>query len=134
MHLVTDLKHLIKKIMEEAAAELDNKFQETEKKLDNVSWKVEQLVKVETSAGSGSDSLSAAQLLSNVQEIRSDFNSLVQLVEQLIQEQQNNMTNFLQKQQNTMTNFLQKQQNNMTNFLQELETAMDSAEKLLKDT
>ena len=45
MHLVTDLKHLIKKIMEEAAAELDNKFQETEKKLDNVSWKVEQLVK-----------------------------------------------------------------------------------------
>ena len=120
--------------MEEAAAELDNKFQETEKKLDNVSWKVEQLVKVETSAGSGADSLSAAQLLSNVQEIRNDFNSLVQLVEQLIQEQQNNMTNFLQKQQNTMTNFLQEQQNTMTNFLQELETAMDSAEKLLKDT
>ena len=56
--------------MEEAAAELDKKFQETEKKLDIVSWKVEQLVKVETSAGSGSDSLSAAQLLSNVQEIR----------------------------------------------------------------
>ena len=108
MHLVTDLKHLIKKIMEETAAELDKKFQETEKKFDNVSWKGEQLVKVDTSAGAGSDSLSAAQLLSNVQEIRRDFNSLVQEVEQLKQEQQNTMTN----------------------ILQELKTAMDSAEKL----
>ena len=39
--------------MEEAAAELDTKFQETEKKLDNVSWKVEQLVKVDTSGQGG---------------------------------------------------------------------------------
>ena len=30
--------------MEEAAAELDCKFEATEKKLDNVSWKVEKLV------------------------------------------------------------------------------------------
>ena len=68
--------------MEEAAAELDSKFQETEKKLDNVSWKVEQLVKVDTS-GQGGESLSAAQLMRNVQEIRQEFTSLVQEVEDL---------------------------------------------------
>ena len=67
--------------MEEVAAELDSKFQETEKKLDSVSWKVEQLVKVES--GAAGDSLSAAQLLTSVQEIRRDFGALVGEVEQL---------------------------------------------------
>ena len=56
--------------MEEIAADLDNKFQETEKKLDNVAWKVEQLVKVDTTvegmSGSG-DTLTAAQLKTSVQ-------------------------------------------------------------------
>ena len=80
--------------MEEAAAELDTKFQETEKKLDNVSWKVEQLVKVDTS-GQGGESLSAAQLMRNVQEIRQEFTSLVQEVEDLKAEQQSAMTNIL---------------------------------------
>ena len=80
--------------MEEAAAELDTKFQETEKKLDNVSWKVEQLVKVDTS-GQGGESLSAAQLMRNVQEIRQEFTSLVQEVEDLKVEQQSAMTNIL---------------------------------------
>ena len=80
--------------MEEAAAELDTKFQETEKKLDNVSWKVEQLVKVDTS-GQGGESLSAAQLMRNVQEIRQEFSSLVQEVEDLKVEQQSAMTNIL---------------------------------------
>ena len=70
--------------MEEVAAELDSKFQETEKKLDSVSWKVEQLVKVESAAaGAAGDSLSAAQLLTSVQEIRRDFGALVGEVEQL---------------------------------------------------
>ena len=56
--------------MEEIAADLDNKFQETEKKLDNVAQKVEQLVKVDTTvegiSGSG-DTLTAAQLKTSVQ-------------------------------------------------------------------
>ena len=56
--------------MEAAAAELDCKFEATEKKLDNVSWKVEKLVQVETA---GDETLSAANLISSVQEIRKEF-------------------------------------------------------------
>ena len=80
--------------MEEAAAELDTKFQETEKKLDNVSWKVDQLVKVDSS-GQGGESLSPAQLMRNVQEIRQEFTSLVQEVEDLKVEQQTAMNSIL---------------------------------------
>ena len=80
--------------MEEAAAELDTKFQETEKKLDNVSWKVDQLVKVDSS-GQGGESLSPAQLMRNVQEIRQEFTSLVQEVEDLKIEQQTAMNSIL---------------------------------------
>ena len=54
----------------------------------------EQLVKVDTS-GQGGDSLSAAQLMRNVQEIRQEFTSLVQEVEDLKVEQQSAMTNIL---------------------------------------
>ena len=80
--------------MEEAAAELDTKFQETEKKLDNVSWKVDQLVKVDSS-GQGGESLAPAQLMRNVQEIRQEFTSLVQEVEDLKVEQQTAMNSIL---------------------------------------
>ena len=51
-------------VMEEAAAELDTKVQETEK-LDNVSFREEQLVKVDTS-GQGSEEPFAALLMKNV--------------------------------------------------------------------
>ena len=95
--------------MEEVAAELDSKFQETEKKLDTVAWKVEQLVKVDTAgAAAAGNSLSAAQLLSSVQEIRKDFNSLVGEVEQLKNDQQTAMND----------------------IMQELRTAMETAEQL----
>jgi len=83
-------------IMEEVAAELDSKFQETEKKLDTVTWKVEQLVKVDT-AGPAGNTLSAAQMLTSVQEIRKDFNSLVAEVEQLKSDQQSAMNEILQE-------------------------------------
>ena len=92
--------------MEKAAEELDNKFQVTEKKLDNMSWKVEQLTKLDSAAGD--NSLSAAQLLTSVQEIREEFTGLVQEVEQLKTEQQTAMNN----------------------IMQELQTAMSSAEQL----
>ena len=92
--------------MEKAAEELDNKFQVTEKKLDNMSWKVEQLTKLDSAAGD--NSLSAAQLLTSVQEIRQEFTGLVQEVEQLKTEQQTAMNN----------------------IMQELQTAMSSAEQL----
>ena len=85
--------------MEEAAAELDTKFEATEKKLDNVSWKVEKLVQVETA---GDESLSAANLISSVQEIRKEFRSLVQEVETLKQEQENAMSSILQELKTTM--------------------------------
>ena len=95
--------------MEEVAAELDSKFQETEKKLDTVAWKVEQLVKVDTAGtAAGGNSLSAAQLLTSVQEIRKDFNSLVGEVEQLKNDQQTAMND----------------------IMQELRTAMETAEQL----
>ena len=48
--------------MEEAAAELDTKFQDTERRLDSVAWKVDLLVKVDTEGG---ESLSSAKLLQN---------------------------------------------------------------------
>ena len=86
--------------MEEAAAELDTKFQATEKKLDNVSWKVEKLVQVE--ATGGGESLSAAKLISSVQEIRKEFKSIVQEVESLKQEQENAMSSILQELRTTM--------------------------------
>jgi len=47
-------------------------------------------------SGSG-DTLTAAQLKTSVQEIRKDFTSLVQEVEQLKMEQQTAMTNILQE-------------------------------------
>ena len=86
--------------MEEAAAELDSKFEATEKKLDNVSWKVEKLVEVEAT-GDG-ETLSAAKLISSVQEIRKEFKSLVQEVESLKQEQENAMSSILQELKTTM--------------------------------
>lgn len=86
--------------MEEAAAELDCKFEATEKKLDNVSWKVEKLVQVE--AAGGGETLSAAKLISSVQEIRKEFNSIVQEVESLKQEQENAMSSILQELRTTM--------------------------------
>ena len=86
--------------MEEAAAELDSKFEATEKKLDNVSWKVEKLVEVE--AAGGGETLSAAKLISSVQEIRKEFNSIVQEVESLKQEQENAMSSILQELKTTM--------------------------------
>ena len=86
--------------MEEAAAELDSKFEATEKKLDNVSWKVEKLVEVE--AAGGGETLSAAKLISSVQEIRKEFNSIVQEVESLKQEQENAMSSILQELRTTM--------------------------------
>ena len=84
--------------MEEAAAELDSKFEDTEKKLDNVSWKVEKLVEIE-SAGNME---SAANLISSVQEIRKEFTSLVQEVQTLKQEQENAMSSILQELKTTM--------------------------------
>ena len=48
--------------MEEAAAELDTKFQDTERRLDSVAWKVDLLVKVDTEGG---EILSSAKLLQN---------------------------------------------------------------------
>ena len=86
--------------MEEAAAELDTKFEATEKKLDNVSWKVEKLVEVE--AAGGGETLSAAKLISSVQEIRKEFRSIVQEVESLKQEQENAMSSILQELRTTM--------------------------------
>ena len=86
--------------MEAAAAELDSKFEATEKKLDNVSWKVEKLVQVE--AAGGGETLSAAKLISSVQEIRKEFNSIVQEVESLKQEQENAMSSILQELRTTM--------------------------------
>ena len=94
--------------MEETAAQLDSKFQETEKKLDNVSWKVEQLVKVDSSAA-GDNSLSAAQLLTSVQDIRSEFSSLVQEVEQLKTDQQTAMNSIMQELQSAMASAEQLQ-------------------------
>ena len=84
--------------MEEVAAELDSKFEDTEKKLDNVSWKVEKLVEIE-SAGNME---SAANLISSVQEIRKEFTSLVQEVQTLKQEQENAMSSILQELRTTM--------------------------------
>ena len=84
--------------MEEAAAELDSKFEDTEKKLDNVSWKVEKLVEIE-SAGNME---SAANLITSVQEIRKEFTSLVQEVQTLKQEQENAMSSILQELKTTM--------------------------------
>ena len=84
--------------MEEVAAELDSKFEDTEKKLDNVSWKVEKLVEIE-SAGNME---SAANLISSVQEIRKEFTSLVQEVQTLKQEQENAMSSILQELKTTM--------------------------------
>ena len=86
--------------MEEAAAELDTKFGATEKKLDNVSWKVEKLVQVE--AAGGGETLSAAKLISSVQEIRKEFNSIVQEVESLKHEQENAMSSILQELRTTL--------------------------------
>ena len=86
--------------MEAAAAELDSKFEATEKKLDNVSWKVEKLVQVE--AAGGGETLSAAKLISSVQEIRKEFNSIVQEVESLKHEQENAMSSILQELRTTL--------------------------------
>ena len=85
--------------MEEVAAELDSKFEATEKKLDNVSWKVEKLVESEST---GDMELSAANLISSVQEIRKEFLGLVQEVETLKQDQQNAMSSILQELKTTM--------------------------------
>ena len=85
--------------MEEAATELDNKFQETERRLDTMAWKVDQLVKVDTEGG---ESLSAARLLQNLQEVKKDFASVVKEVEQLKTDQQTAMASILQEFQTAM--------------------------------
>jgi len=86
--------------MEEAAAELDNKFQETERRLDTVAWKVDQLVRVDTEGG---ESLSAAKLLQNLQDVKKDFASVVKEVEQLKADQQTAMASILQEFQAAMS-------------------------------
>ena len=86
-------------MMEEAAAELDTKFQETERRLDTVAWKVDQLVKVDTEGG---ESLSAAKLLQNLQEVKKDFSTVMKEVEQLKTDQQTAMAAILQEFQTAM--------------------------------
>merc|ERR1712096_561259 len=90
---------LLQETMEEAAAELDTKFQETERRLDTVAWKVDQLVKVDTEGG---ESLSAAKLLQNLQEVKKDFATVVKEVEQLKSEQQTAMATILHEFQTAM--------------------------------
>jgi len=86
--------------MEDVATELDSKFQDTERRLDLVSWKVDQLVKNEVDTG---ESLSAAKLLAGLQEVKKEFGEVTKEVEQLRTSQQEAMAQILQEFQTAMT-------------------------------
>ena len=91
--------------MEEAANALDSKFQETERKIDMVAWKVDQVANIELEGG---ESLSAAKLLKNFQDLKKEFTAVSKEVEQLKTEQQTVMAA----------------------IIEELNTAMSAADKL----
>lgn len=86
--------------MEEVATELDSKFKDTEKRLDLVSWKVDQLVKNEVDSG---ETLSATKLLAGLQEVKKEFVEVTKEVEQLRTSQQEAMASILQEFQTAMT-------------------------------
>ena len=87
--------------MEETAVELDSKFQATERRLDSVAWKVDQLVGIETAGG---ERLSAAKLIKSLQKVKKDFNDVVKEVEQLKEDQRTAMEAILQEFQTAMEN------------------------------
>merc|ERR1719483_1112926 len=78
--------------MERAAEDLETKFKATEKKLDKVSWRVDQLTGV---PDKGTETLSTAKLLATFQEVKSDFRSVVEEVQQLKMDQQTAMSSIL---------------------------------------
>ena len=78
--------------MEKAAEELETKFQETEKRLDTVAWKVDKLISPPTVAG---ETLSTCRLLAKLQEVKEDFKSVTAEVEQLRVEQKTTMTSII---------------------------------------
>lgn len=86
--------------MEEVATELDSKFKDTEKRLDVMSWKVDQLVKNEEDFG---QTLSATKLLAGLQEVKKEFGEVTKEVEQLRTSQQEAMASILQEFQIAMT-------------------------------
>lgn len=87
--------------MEEAAAQLGNKFEEAERRLDKVQWKVDQLTAVEAGAG---ETLSTAKLVESLQDVRRDFAEVVGEVEKLKTDQQEAMTAILAEFQTAMKN------------------------------
>merc|ERR1712059_78670 len=85
--------------MEKAAEELDAKFHDTEKRLDLVTWKVDQLTSLPTECG---ETLTTSRLLSSLQEVRAEFKTVVGEVEQLKKDQQTAMTSILAEIQTAM--------------------------------
>ena len=111
---------------------MDTKFQETERRLDAVTWKVDQLISVKTDTGNtqllrlsesvkkllitkgtkqriigvivvgAGESLSPAKLVQSLADIKADFSSVVAEVEQLKAEQQAAMQDILVEFKNTM--------------------------------
>merc|ERR1711936_1329199 len=79
-------------IMEKAALELETKFDETEKRLDKVAWKVDQLTGLEAGAG---ETLSTTKLIESLQDVRRDFAEVVGEVEKLKADQQEAMASIL---------------------------------------
>jgi len=78
--------------MEKAALELESKFDDTEKRLDKVAWKVDQLTGLEAGAG---ETLSTTKLIESLQDVRRDFAEVVGEVEKLKADQQEAMASIL---------------------------------------
>jgi len=78
--------------MEKAALELEAKFDDTEKRLDKVAWKVDQLTGLEAGAG---ETLSTTKLIESLQDVRKDFAEVVGEVEKLKADQQEAMASIL---------------------------------------
>jgi len=80
--------------MEEVASELDSKFQDAERRLDLVTWKVDQLVKDDVNGG---ENISVGKLLSGLQEVKKEFVEVTREVEELKNSQQAAMASILQE-------------------------------------